>query len=113
MQETEMPKALSRGLVAATIAVVVLTAALTVLCPQDVHLGHSGGVGPDCLLLTHSGALGTAIGSQGDSPLLPVVLALGVGLAMTLVSVRPRLAAARGAAPPAGPLDPLSGRLRL
>ena len=103
----------NRSLVATIIVIVMLTATLAVACPDSIHLPSLRSMDSWCLVMTHSSALGTAVGSDGAAPLVSMMLAIVLGLGAMLTLVRPTLAADPGSAAPRRSFDPLNGLLRL
>ena len=79
----------NRSLVATIIVIVMLTATLAVACPDSIHLPSLRSMDSWCLVMTHSSALGTAVGSDGAAPLVSMMLAIVLGLGAMLTLVRP------------------------
>lgn len=101
-----------RSSAATVLLIVVVLAALSILCADGVHVLISGGIASDCGVMTHTRAFGAAAG-PGLSVLVVTMLTALVGLSSvrTLIS---RLHADSHVTLSYGrPADPLYGRLRL
>lgn len=103
----------SRGLASTILVIVVLAAALAILCADGVHVPLAGAVNDVCVAMTHSTALGVA--SDSGLALLVasmfVVAIAGFAMMSNATSLRP---VTDGLAQPSGrSADPLNGRLRL
>jgi hypothetical protein len=103
----------NRSLVATILVIVVLMAALVLVCPDGIHVPMSGAMSSRCLVMTHSSVLGSAVGSDSSPLLASMTLAIAVGFAATLALARPTLLADIGETPYGRSFDPLNGRLRI
>jgi hypothetical protein len=101
-----------RSLAATVLLIVVVFAALSILCADGVHVLISGGIASDCGVMTHTRAFGAAAG-PGLSVLVVSMLIAFVGLS-GVPTPKSRLHADSHVAFSYGrPADPLHGRLRL
>lgn len=100
-----------RGVIATMLVVVVMTAALAILCPAVINLPMRRGMGGGCASMTHSGVYVTAASSEWSPRVASATVAPAIGLVAAYSLAPSRLHAVRGAAPPRPRVEPLGVRL--
>ena len=101
-----------RSLAATVLLIVVVLAALSILCADDVHALISGGIDGACGVMTHTRAFGAAAGPGLSVFVVSMLIALAE--LSGVPTLKSRLHADSHVAFSCGcPGDPLHGRLRL
>jgi len=102
-----------RSTVATILVIVLLAAALVIVCSDGIHLPVSGSVSATCATMAHSSILAATLEAGGGRLAASLMLTLVAGFAAVLLSMRRATAAASSVISPGRPIDPLNGRLRL
>ena len=103
----------NRSTVAPILVIVMLAAALVIVCSDGIHLPVPGGVSEICATMAHSSILAATIRAGGEGLAASPVFAIVGGFATVLFSTRWAAVAASSGISPGRPIDPLNGRLRL
>jgi len=103
----------NRSTVATILVIVLLAAALVIVCSDGIHLPVPGSVSGACVTMPHSSPLATTVGAGGENLAASLMFAVVGGFATVLFATRWAAASASSGISPGRPIDPLNGRLRL
>jgi len=103
----------NRSTVATILVIVMLAAALVIVCSDGIHLPAPGSVSGACVTMPHSSPLAATVGAGSEHLAASLMFAVVGGFATVLFSTRWAAASASSGISPGRSIDPLNGRLRL
>ena len=103
----------NRSTVATILVIVMLSAALAIVCSDGIHFPLPGSVSGACVTMSHSSLLAATIRAGGEHLVASLMFAVVGGFAAVLFSTRWAAASASSGISPSRSIDPLNGRLRL
>ena len=103
----------NRSTVATILVIVMLAAALAIVCSDGIHLPVPGSVSGACITMPHSSLLAATIGAGGEQLAASLMFAIVAGFAAVFFSTRLAATSAGSGISPGRRIDPLNGRLRL